>query len=155
MRLLPHSFFTEGSSHSKRISTNAILALTSLPNIFMDVVASLTHDPLPKCYIKCTRVQRLKFILPTIVPQNLIPRNLILGTLSSFSRKFLPTKITRYTVVKNVEQCLWMYTTYPLPQVPELQMVRLTEWHSYMIQVLVLAISQPISLFNGKKILAF
>ena len=29
----------------------------------MDVVASLTHDPLPKRYIDRTRVQRLKFIL--------------------------------------------------------------------------------------------
>ena len=42
-RLLPLSFTTEGSRHSKRISIDAILALTSLPNTFMDVVASLTH----------------------------------------------------------------------------------------------------------------
>ena len=40
-RLVPLLFTTEGSSYSKRISTHAILALTSLPNIFMDVVASL------------------------------------------------------------------------------------------------------------------
>ena len=97
-RLLPLLFTTKGSSHSKRISTDAILALTSLPNSFMDVVASLTHDPLPKCYIDRTRVQRLKFILPPIGPRNLKPRNLILGALLSFSRKFPPTKITRYTV---------------------------------------------------------
>ena len=31
--------------------------------------------------------------------RNLKPRNLILGASSSFSRKFPPTKITRYTVV--------------------------------------------------------
>ena len=92
------SFTTEGSSHSKRISTDAILALTSLPNIFMDVVASLTHNPLPKRHIDRTRVQRLKFISPPILPRNLKPRNLILGALPSFSRKFPPTKITRYTV---------------------------------------------------------
>ena len=97
-RLLPLSFSTEGSSHSKRISTDAILVLTSFPNSFMDVVASLMHDRLPKCYIGCTRVQRLKFILPTIVPRNLRPQNLILGALSSFSWKFPPSKITRYTV---------------------------------------------------------
>ena len=60
----------------------------------MDVVAYLTHDPLPKRCIDRTRVQRL----PPIVP-----RNLILGALSSFSQKFLPTKITRYTV--GVLQC--------------------------------------------------
>ena len=34
----------------------------------------------------------------TIAPRNLKPRNLILGASSSFSRKFPPTKITRYTV---------------------------------------------------------
>ena len=46
----------EGSNHSKWISTDAILTLTSLPNIFMDMVASLTHDLLPKRYINRTRV---------------------------------------------------------------------------------------------------
>ena len=49
------------SSRSKRISTDAILALTSLPNILMDMVASRTT----RCRsdIDRTRVQRLKFIL--------------------------------------------------------------------------------------------
>ena len=110
-RLLPLSFTTEGSSHSKRISTDAILALTSLLNSFMDVVASLTHDPLPKRYIDRTRVQRLKFMLPPIVPRNLKPRNLILRALSSFSRKFPPTKITRCTVdrFQSNSHCGWFW----------------------------------------------
>ena len=84
-RLVPLSFTTEGSNHSKWISTDAILVLTSLPNMFMDVVASLMHGTLPKRYIDRTRVQRLKFILLPIVPRNLKPQNLILGALSSFS----------------------------------------------------------------------
>ena len=92
---------TEGSSHSKRISTDAILALTSLPNSFMDVVASLMHDPLPKRLHRSRTCSKVKVhTTPTIVPRNLKPRNLILGALSSFSRKFPPTKITRYTVCK-------------------------------------------------------
>ena len=117
MRLLPLSFTTEGSSHNKRISTDAILALTSLPIIFMDLVASLTHDPLPKRYIDRTRVQRLKFILPPIGP-----RNLILGALSSFSRKFLPTKITRYTVC-----WMWHSCTHDLVKVALVELFRVTQ----------------------------
>ena len=42
----------------------------------------------------CSKVK----VHSTVVPRNLKLRNLILGTLSSFSRKFPPTKITRYTV---------------------------------------------------------
>ena len=97
-RLVPLSFTMEGSSDSKRISTDAILMLTSLPNIFMDVVASCTTR-CRSAYTDRTRVQqRLKFILPPVMPRNLKPRNIILGTLSNFSRKFPPTKITHYTV---------------------------------------------------------
>ena len=59
----------------------------------MDVVASLTRDPLPKCYIDRTCVQRLKFTFP-----RLKSRNLILGALLSFSQKFSPTKIIRSLV---------------------------------------------------------
>ena len=50
----------EGSSHSKWISTDAIRALTNLPNSFMDVVASLTHDLLPKRYIDRTTCSKVK-----------------------------------------------------------------------------------------------
>ena len=66
-RLVPLSFTTKGSSHSKRISTDAILALTS---IFMNVVASLTQDPLPKRYIDRTTCSKVKG-LPPIVPREI------------------------------------------------------------------------------------
>ena len=70
-RLVPLSFTTEGSSDSKRISTDTILTLTSLPNIFMDMVASCTTR-CRSAYIDRTRVQqRLKFILLPVVPRNL------------------------------------------------------------------------------------
>ena len=64
-------------------------------------ISSWTWQPLSRT-TRCLsaihwHVHRLKFILPPIVPRNLKPRNLILGALSSFSRKFPPTKITRYT----------------------------------------------------------
>ena len=42
----------------------------------------------------------------TITPQNLKPWNLILGASSSFSWKFPPTKITRYTVFGGIHQVL-------------------------------------------------
>ena len=46
-----------------------------------------------------------------------MPRNLILGTLSSFSRKFPPTKITRYMVVVKcivVKRILYLLDQTPL-----------------------------------------
>ena len=120
MRLLPLSFTTEGSSHSKRISTDAILALTGLPNSFMDLVASLTHDPLPKRYIdrhvfkgsssyyqpSCTKFKTTKFNS---------------GGLIELFTKFPPTKITRYSKTSNngssVKQTTSVQRTAHLPPI--------------------------------------
>ena len=77
-------------------------ANTGLPNIFVNVVASharLDTEVLHLATLHHMSKVQSSHMSSTIVLRH-VPRNLILGASSSFSRKFPPTKITHYMVAQ-------------------------------------------------------